>query len=305
MKATSGFTIAFDGPAVAENRLEVMDFAPSMFAFGSLIERINEISNGTKSGVSVYARLGSERGSFALLLELRDPEKHSTEGGVDAEGLVELALGDGIRIGLIKYLICRACEVVDAGGTSEPDAAVVLRVEQDVHVSVLHRVVELANDAEVCAAAIQAVAPLRREGITGLYMARGMNRAVAPLVLESDLPAFDAPKLGSESTHGQEGVSEFRTIAQVETPKVDANRECSFSAGRLRFKATIRDQAFLRALASGTPLTLGESLEVCVRQITKRIGGREVAQHEVTKVLRRLPLEPRPAGNPPPRPHCA
>ncbi|QCI65614.1 hypothetical protein [Phreatobacter stygius] len=97
MSKTS-FTIAFDGPALKEGRMDVRQLAPALLAFGRVVETANRALNGPDNPVKVEA-VATKIGSFEVLIDVVLPYWEQLRGlliSQDVDGALKLVQALGL-----------------------------------------------------------------------------------------------------------------------------------------------------------------------------------------------------------------
>ncbi|WP_322997467.1 hypothetical protein [Castellaniella sp.] len=112
--SSTRFTIAFDGPALNEGRMDVRDLAPALLSLGRFIEASNRTVNGPDHPVKVEA-VATGIGSFEVAIDVVLPMWESLRGlliSADVDGALKLLQiigltatgGVALRGGLIWFL---------------------------------------------------------------------------------------------------------------------------------------------------------------------------------------------------------
>lgn len=64
------FHLVHDGPALVQHQMDVRALAAALLAMGDLVERANELLNGSQATVSVNVHASFKSGSFGIDLKL-------------------------------------------------------------------------------------------------------------------------------------------------------------------------------------------------------------------------------------------
>lgn len=64
------FIVRYDGPALADHKMDVERVAPAMLALAELVKRANELANGDRASVKVLLTANVEQHCFELVIEI-------------------------------------------------------------------------------------------------------------------------------------------------------------------------------------------------------------------------------------------
>lgn len=109
--STARFTVAFDGPALKEGRMDVRDLAPALLSLGRFIEASNRTVNGPDHPVKIEA-VATGIGSFEVAIDVILPMWESLRGlliSSDVDGALKLLeiiglISTGVGGGLVWLL---------------------------------------------------------------------------------------------------------------------------------------------------------------------------------------------------------
>lgn len=90
--STTRFTVAFDGPALKEGRMDVRDLAPALLSLGRVIEASNRTVNGSDHPIKIEA-VATGIGSFEVAIDVILPMWESLRGlliSSDVDGALKL-----------------------------------------------------------------------------------------------------------------------------------------------------------------------------------------------------------------------
>ena len=189
----TAFDISYNGPALADGRMNVRDLAQAMMAVGSLFESTNELLNGDRAAVNINVRATSS-GSFHILFEiLQNSGVNSITDVIStANQIVTLIIGSGtIAVGLfalVKWLRGRSPRVEQIN-----EGMFRLTLENGESYDIPAELLRMYQDANVRAALAGIVRPVKEEGIDVLEI-REQDDAIIE-VTKSDVEYFDAPQL--------------------------------------------------------------------------------------------------------------
>lgn len=186
--STAEFGLAYDGPALTENTMDVRDLAPSLLALGELFTRANELLNRESVSVSLKVR-ATRPGSFEILLVLTQAYQTATqfltpEMVTTAISLKSLLIGNVGLFDVIKRLRGRTAVVA----AERPDA-VVLTVD-NLSLEIPTEVFRLYRDSTAKRLLAAVAGPLLRQGIERIVFKEGDNEVES--ITKEDAPSFTA-----------------------------------------------------------------------------------------------------------------
>lgn len=166
------FHLVYDGPALVQHQMDVRALAPALLAMGDLVERANELLNGSQAKVSVNVHASFKSGSFGIDLELAQSlwqraldfaNSNPVTGILSIVGL--LGIGKSTCTGLVQAIVWlrgRGVKHIDPIG----DGVVRLYVDEE-HLDIEERVLQLLQDYRVRRALEGVIAdPLGKERLT-------------------------------------------------------------------------------------------------------------------------------------------
>lgn len=201
------FTIKYDGPALAANRMDVRQLAPALMALADAVQVVHAVAAPlqTPPGLEIAA---TQPGSFSVDLLLRDAADLAG-GAVDLltspeVGAVGAAMGiSGVSLfGLLGWgiRVIKRRHVQPLVGEPEPVEVrpgwVRMTFSDATTLEVPSQAVELADSLAFRQAMSGVVEPLRQPGIEEVALFRA-TRPVERITRE-DLPAFAAPAVEEE-----------------------------------------------------------------------------------------------------------
>ncbi|WP_036011382.1 hypothetical protein [Robbsia andropogonis] len=285
------FHVVYDGPALAEHRMDVRDLAPALIAIADLFTAANREVNGDKADVNVEVHASFKAGSFGIDLvaaqqivaQIRDMFAGNTATAIcNASGILGLVTGGGVGlISLLRRLGGKKPVKIEQVG----DVARVWITETeslDVELGVL----KLYRSKTVRLSLEKTLEPLEREGITDFGIVRG-HEVVLDIKAE-ELPLFRA------SIDSEEVVSEATTrkLLQIESVAFKDGNKWRVHDGASQFYATVEDADFLARIDAGERFGKGDVLIVDLRQTQTVVGAKLANDFAIVKVIEhREPLQ--------------
>ncbi len=228
--------LSFDGPAVAEGRMNVRDLAPAMLAAGALFESANKSLNGPDARVNVNVSATSA-GSFHIVFEII--QDFDTQALRDllatASDLKGFIFGGGTisLFALVKWLRGRKPKVEKIN-----DEMWRLTVDDETY-EVPLKLLRLYQDTAVRRAAADMVKPVKEEGIERLDVRERGD--VIESVTKSDVADFDAPEVQDLI------LDETRTHAfSIISLAFKEGNKWRLTDGQATFSVVMNDRAFQR-----------------------------------------------------------
>ncbi|MGN7984606.1 hypothetical protein [Burkholderia sp. 22313] len=287
------FNVIYDGPALAEHRMDVRDLAPALIAIADLFTSANKELNGENTEVRLEVRGSFKAGSFhselifvqSLASQIRDlfagPSANAFSNALAILAALGIVGGGGL-IGLIRTLRGRKPQRTEPEGThtrvwiSELESFI---VEEAIYRLYQNRAVRVSLQ--------KVLSPLEREGISSFGIVRG---GAVELSIENDeLDAF------SMSDDPGEVVTD--TIAHkvllLESVVFKDGNKWRVHDGSFAFFAALDDEQFLAKVDAGERFGKGDVLVVDLRQtqIITDEGLRN--EYRIVKVREhRAPLQP-------------
>ena len=192
------FHVVYDGPALAEHRMDVRDLAPALVAFADLFTAVNKEINGDAADVRVQVNASFKAGSFGidliatqhLLSQLKDIFSGTGAAAIsNASGILALiGMTATAGYGLIQLLL-------KLGGrkpvTIEQKGEIArVWINKTETVEVEHNVIRLYRNSIVRTSLEKVVSPLEHEGIDDFGVV--MNGQKVLSIHTEDVPSFNA-----------------------------------------------------------------------------------------------------------------
>jgi hypothetical protein len=299
----ANFNILYDGPALADHRMEVRDLAPALLALAATMEEANMLLNGDKAKLAVSVKGSFKTGSFGvdlnvvqtLLSQVTDLFNDTpVTGALNMLTLLGfVATGGAGVLGLIKWVRGRKIRRVELLENGSARFYI-----DDEHYDVEQSVLKLYRYHKLRKALEDAVAkPLERDGIETFAVRVGEGAFVE--VCKAEGAWFIAPEW--EVTPLEE--VEFECNVQLVNISFRDENKWRFSDGISTFHAAIVDADFLRSVQQNQAVfSKNDLLKVRMGKRQWLQGDDMKTEYTVLKVLEhrhaasqlRLPLdEPR------------
>ncbi|WP_310632412.1 hypothetical protein [Paraburkholderia sp.] len=286
------FNVVYDGPALADHRMDVRDLAPALIALADLFSAANKALNADAADVRIEVKGSFRAGSFNIelifvqqfLAQLRDMFAGASATAI-ANGWTILGLlgcvGGGGVIGLLRRLRGRRPHRI------EPlEESVRIWVSESESFEVEDRVVRLWRNQSVRVSLQKTLSPLEREGITSFGIVRGEQ--IELKIDDTDLPDFAASI--SEGEVVTDAI--VRKVLQIESAVFKDGNKWRVHDGQYPFFASLDDAAFLAKINAGERFGKGDVLVVELRQVQTVEAGTLKTDNHIVKVLEhRAPLQ--------------
>lgn len=297
MSASIEFSVKYDGPALAEHRMDVRELAPALLALSSLLEESNKSLYGDKPEVRVNVKGNFQSGSFKVNLEAALTMKEQIVtilAGSEATAVSNLfgilgglgLLGGGGVLGLLFWLRGRKPSRVEF----RSDKAV-FYISEDEHVDSLEvdlEVHRLYTNRNVRQSFAKVIKPLTSPGID--YFASGRNGVAEAVVTKSEAETYF--EIDDDAEVVSNTVTE-RTLLQIESAVFKDGNKWRLSDGSTSFFAEIADREFLDQIELGQErFGKGDVLVVTLRRIQTIADTGLKSEYVVEKVIEhREPLQ--------------
>jgi hypothetical protein len=290
------FHVVYDGPALAEHRMDVRDLAPALVAFADLFTAVNKEINGDAAEVRVQVNASFKAGSFGidlvatqhLLSQLKDifsgtgASAIANAGGI--LGLIGMAgsTGYGLVQLLLKLKGHKPVRIEQKGEIAR------VWINQTETIEVERNVIRLYRNSVVRASLEKVVSPLERDGIDDFGVV--MNGAKVLDIHTDDVPSFNADTTDADV----EIVSDItaRKLLQIESLTFKDGNKWRVSDGNATYHVAIDDKEFLAKIDAGERFGKGDVLVVDLRQVQVIEGAKLVTESTIVKVIEhRQPLQ--------------
>lgn len=281
------FEIAFEGEPFEGGVIDVRDLAPTLLAFGSVIQSANRSLNGERAEASLKL-VASDEGSFVAqlvvdvswLVDMLDAVAANPDRVVAADQLVSLlvkaggALGTGVVgvLGAIKFLGGRKPDAVEPRGDGTTNITI-----NSTTIQVDDRAVRLLKDRPTR----EAVEDLGRkaasvDGLDRLLIGDRDDEEQQVSLDRCELPSLDVPE---EDETPEPEVSHRETWLQIISSHFRDGYKWRFSDGGERpFTAVMEDEAFQKRVQDAdVSLTANDAIKCRLRE-EQTISGSGLAK---------------------------
>jgi hypothetical protein len=278
------FHVVYDGPGLAEHRMDVRDLAPALIAIADLLTAANQEINGDAAEVRVQVNASFKAGSFGielmatqkLMAQLRDMLAGDGASAIcnayTILGMLGLAGGGGL-IALLRRLGGRQPVRIEQTG-----AAGTFWISETESIEVDRNVIRLFRSQMVRASLDKTLSPLKRDGIDSFGIVIGDQVALDIDAHEVDVFAGDrdAAPIVSDTI--------VEEMVQIESLTFKDGNKWRVHNGIAPFYTTIEDAEFLAKIDAGMRFGKGDLLDVDLRRIQRMVDSRLVSDYRVVKV---------------------
>lgn len=287
------FHVVYDGPALAEHRMDVRDLAPALVAIADLFTFANRELNGDSTEVRLEVKGSFKAGSFhselifiqSLANQIRDifagPSANAFSNALAILGALGIVGGGGL-IGLIRALRGRRPHRIEPTGST-------IRIWMTEHESfeVEDAVYRLYRCKTVRISLQKTLSPLERDGITSFGIVRG--DAVTLAIERDELDTFASVDVTGEVA--SDSVS--RKMLLLESVVFKDGNKWRVHDGTYPFFAALDDEQFLAKVDAGERFGKGDVLVVDLRQTQIITDEGLKNEYRIVKVHgHRAPLQP-------------
>ena len=238
--------LRYDGPAVADHKMDVDDLAPALLAFGSLCKEANRVLNGDRANVRVLINADMQANCVTISFEvvwssleaakrlIQDDRVATVKEILEWLGLIG---GSGAAIGLLAFLKLRGNQATQETSFIGHDSRNIVKIQvqgDNNVVQVVPQVRKLAADPRVVDAAKRVLRPVAlREGIDRATfkvngrVAADIDKASAKAISEAKVPSEpeaepeDEYIVGNITVHGpildaRAGVWKFKLLGNIQ-----------------------------------------------------------------------------------------
>lgn len=291
------FHLVYDGPALVQHQMDVRALAPALLAMGDLVERANELFNGSQAKVSVNVHASFKSGSFGIDLELAQSlwqraldfaNSHPVTGIVSIVGL--LGIGKTTGNGMVQVIVWLRGRGVKR---IEPISNGVVRLFIDEeHLDVEERVLQLLQDYRIRRALEGVIAePLSKEGIDTVAVVDQKAQQVLISIDRTQAAYFKAPNPEEETLQ----TDEYVTTLQVLTLAFqDGNKWRFTEGGGNTYFAVVLDEEFLsRVHLNQEQFAKDDIIKARIKRIQRLTKDGLKADYEVLEVLEHRSASPK------------
>ncbi|HIC7209733.1 TPA: hypothetical protein ACW2VG_002368 [Burkholderia stabilis] len=287
------FNVVYDGPALAEHRMDVRDLAPALIAIADLFSSANKALNGEHTEVRIEVSGSFKAGSFhselifvqSLASQIRDlfagPGASAFSNALAILGALGIVGGGGL-IGLIRTLRGRKPYRTEPDGTK-----VKIWTSEHEFFIVDEAIVRLHRNRAVRISLQKVLSPLERDGIVSFGIVRGDT-------VELEIERDELVTFASSDDPGEVATDTIvHKMLQLESVVFKDGNKWRVHDGSFSFFAALDDEQFLAKVNAGERFGKGDVLIVDLRQtqIITDEGLRN--EYRIVKVREhRAPLQP-------------
>lgn len=285
------FHVVYDGPALANHRMDVRDLAPALVAIADLFTAANKAINGDAAEARVEVHASFKVGSFGidlvaaqhLLTQIREIFTGKDAAAIaNAAGILSAVgfTGSGL-IWLLRRLQGKQPVRIEQYG----EVAQVWITETE-SVSVANDVIHLYRSRIVRTSLEKTLSPLERDGIDqfGVVLRDDVVLDIQANEIESFRSGIDNEEIVSDDIS--------RKMLLIESLTFKDGNKWRVHDGAHQFCATIDDVDFLAKIDAGRRFGKGDVLVVDLRQIQKVAGAKLTTAFHIVKVIEhKAPLQ--------------
>ncbi len=296
------FSVTYDGPALEAHEMDSRDLAGALLAVGDLVgdSATALYGEGVKTTVKVRAL---RSGSFGIDLSLHQNILHSivalldghiAEAMANASGILALIWG---MVGLIKWIGKRRIRSLE----KRSDHLYVVILEDGDSQEYEENVIKLFKDLKTRNSLSKVLAPVSRQGISGVRFGDGTEREVE--VVKNEIPYFDVPVQPDDLL-----LDETRTMAlSIVSLAFKEENKWRLSDGSSTIYAAIEDRGFLEKVDKNLISFSKGDVLLCRVRVTQwqDVNGVkteylvvEVLEHRPGRRQMKLPIFPSDMENP-------
>jgi len=290
------FHVVYDGPALAEHRMDVRDLAPALVAFADLVTAVNKEINGDAADVRVQVNASFKAGSFGIDLVATQHLLSQLKDIFSGTGAAALSNASGI-LALIGMTVTSGYGLIQLllrlGGRKpvrieQKGELASVWINQTETVEVEYNVIRLYRNSVVRASLEKVVSPLERDGIEDFGVVMDGQKVL-------DIHARDVSSFNAGITEANaEVVSDVtaRKLLQIESLTFKDGNKWRVSDGNATYHVAIEDKEFLAKIDAGQRFGKGDVLMVDLRQVQSIDGAKLVTASIIVKVIEhRQPLQ--------------
>ncbi len=291
------FHLVYDGPALVQHQMEVRALAPALLAMGELVERANELINGSQAKVTLNVHASFKSGSFGIDLELAQSlwqkamdfaNGGSVSGVLNLVGLLGIGTSAGVgMVQVIRWLRGRGVDRIESLGEGKSR----LHVEGE-HLDIEEPVLVLLQDYRV-RRALEAVItdPLRNEGIDCVAVVDHQVQRVLLSIERAEAVYFKAPSPEDETLQSDEYVD---TLQVLTLAFQDGNKWRFTEGGGVTYYAVVQDEDFLsRVHLNQVKFAKDDIIKARIRRTQRITKDGLKADYEVLEILEHRSAAPK------------
>lgn len=277
-------TVKYDGPAVAEGRMDARDLAPAMLATARLFEHSAALLYGSDTALKIEVQADFRGGSFSY-----DILTHVVELGRTIAS--NLSVSDVIATGTLLFVAVREARGRKTKEIVRRDNSASIVFHDGDNITVNLHVAQLFLNPTIREDIEGAVQPLKNEGVTEFRLTAPTEEAVVP---RDAIDYFNAPA-GEDQLLQDDVVTD---VIEVLSPHFKEGNKWQFSlAGEGPFWARILDKKFVdRVRRHLVVFGTGDALRVKMRvRISRKPNGDFERLREIIEVVDEIKYVPPPS----------
>lgn len=291
------FHLVYDGPALVQHQMEVRALAPALLAMGELVERANELVNGSQARITLNVHASFKSGSFGIDLELAQSlwqKALDFANGSSATGVLNLVgllgIGTSAGVGLVQvisWLRGRGVDRIEPLGERKSR----LHVEGE-YLDIEAPVLLLLEDYRVRRALEGIIAePLRNEGIDCVAVVDHQVQHVLVSIERAEAVYFKAPSPEDETLQSDEYIG---TLQVLTLAFQDGNKWRFTEGGGVTYYAVVQDEGFLsRIHLNQVNFAKDDIIKARIRRTQRITKDGLKADYEVLEVLEHRSASPK------------
>ncbi len=290
LKEEASFVLRYDGPALANNRMDIRNLAPALSGLADMVEEADSVFN--KGVTSVTTLVGPfQNGCFEFNFSVLQEWKQQIIEGVTPIWAVMNSLGFKPKDGLMWLLMkCRGRKMKEVKKKGKGSNEVTLE-DGEVIQDVPDDLIAMSQNKKIRNGIEKVVSDtLSNPGITNLYI---INSNIGKLEYnigktEKDffLAPLDPPTI--------EKVYDEKTL-RIVSPVFGENYMWRLAEGKEVHFYSIQDEGFRKDVEGRRiEFAAGDSLRVRVCTTTETVEGKESRKYEIVKLLEVIKPPPPP-----------
>ena len=287
--STATFRVVFDGPALANNAMDVRDLAPALMALAETLEEANRTLNGERAQVKVQVHGTFRTGSFGIDLDVSQAfVAHALDFLANDRRIVAsanliaiLGFTGGAVAGLVRLIRWLDNRKVKRIEIKEEDGIATVYVD-DAQLEVEAKAVELFRSYKVRQSLERAIKlPLDHEGVETVAFV--YEEQITEIIEKRERFLFGTPV----NEEAQVNEQEFGATLQLVSVPLREGYKWRVDDGNGPFTAIVLDEGFVqRTQRSEEAFAAGDILVVRMRRRQYLQGADLRTENEILEVIR-------------------